>query len=92
LFFCCFLVFVASDNSSFYVVAVSVVSLVNTLVCVASLEAKLKATSQALKEADAAKASADKAAKAVEARAIKAEHALAEVSQKQAKREEDVVK
>jgi chromosome segregation ATPase len=59
---------------------------------VASLEAKLKATSKALKEADAAKASANKAAKAAEARAIKAEKALAEVSQKPAKREEDVVK
>jgi hypothetical protein len=51
---------------------------------VASLEAKLKATSQALKEADAAKASADKVAKAAEARAIKAENSLAEVSHKQA--------
>jgi aspartokinase len=92
LFFCCFLPFVASDNSSFYVVVVSVVSLANALVRVASLEAKLKATSQALKKADAAKADADKAAKATESRAIKAENALAEVSQKQAKREEDVVK
>jgi hypothetical protein len=59
---------------------------------VASLEAKLKATSQALKEADVAKASADKVAKAAEARAIKAENALVEVAQKQTKREEDVVK
>jgi hypothetical protein len=59
---------------------------------VASLEAKLKTTSKALKEADAAKASADKVAKAAEARAIKAEKALAEVSQRHAKREEDVVK
>jgi hypothetical protein len=79
-------------DSSFCVVIVSVVSLANALVCVASLEAKLKASSKALKEADAAKASADKATKAAEARAIKAEKALAEVSQKQAKREEDVVK
>jgi hypothetical protein len=65
---------------SFYVVVVSVVSLANALVRVASLEAKLKATSQALKKADAAKASADKAAKASKARAIKAENTLAEVS------------
>jgi hypothetical protein len=92
LFFCCFFLFAASDNSSFYVVTISVVSLANALVCVASLEAKLKATSQALKEADAAKAFADKAAKEAEARAIKAKNALVEVSQKQAKREEDVVK
>jgi hypothetical protein len=59
---------------------------------VASLEAKLKTTSKALKEADAAKASADKVAKAAEARAIKAEKPLVEVSQRHAKREEDVVK
>jgi general stress protein CsbA len=40
-----FLLFAASYNSSFYVVAISVVSLANALVRVASLEAKLKATS-----------------------------------------------
>jgi general stress protein CsbA len=84
--------FIAAYDSSFYVVTVSVVSLANALVCVASLEAKLKATSKALKETNAAKASADKTAKAAEARGIKAEKALAEVSQKQAKREEDIVK
>jgi hypothetical protein len=56
------------------------------------LEAKLKTTSKALKEADAAKASADKAVKAAEARAIKAENPLVEVSQKQTKREEGAVK
>jgi hypothetical protein len=81
LFFRCFLLFAASDNSSFYVVIVFVVSLDNALVHMASLKAKLKATSQALKEVDAAKASTDKAAKAAEARAIKAENALAKVSQ-----------
>jgi hypothetical protein len=65
-----------------------------------SLEAKLKTTSKALKEADekhakevsAAKVSADKAVQAAEARAIKAKKALAEVTQRQAKHEEDVVK
>jgi Skp family chaperone for outer membrane proteins len=92
LFFRCFLLFDAYYNSSFYVIAVSVVSLDNAHVRVASLEAKLKSTSQDLKEADAVKASADKAAKAAEAWAIKAENALAEVAQKQAKCEEDVVK
>jgi hypothetical protein len=66
--FCCFLLFDDYYISSLYVVAVSVVSLANTLVHVASLEAKDKAASQALKEADAVKASADKAAKAVEAK------------------------
>jgi hypothetical protein len=84
----------------FCVVILSTVSLANALACVTSLEAKLKTTSKALKEADekrakevsAAKVSADKAVKAAEARAIKAEKALSEVSQSQAKREEDVVK
>jgi ABC-type bacteriocin/lantibiotic exporter with double-glycine peptidase domain len=92
LFFCCFLLFAAFYNSRFFVVIVSVVSLANALVRVASLEAKLKTTSQALKEADATKVSTEKAAKAAEARAIKAENALTEVAQKQAKREEDIVK
>jgi hypothetical protein len=59
---------------------------------VASLEAKLKTTPKALKDADGAKASTVKAAKAAKARAIKTEKALAEVSQKQAKREGGVVK
>jgi hypothetical protein len=58
----------------------------------ASLEAELMTTSKALKDADAAKAFAGKAAKAAEARAIKAEKALAEVSQKQTRREGGVVK
>jgi hypothetical protein len=79
---------IATNDSSFCVVIVSIVSLANALVCVASLEAKLKASSKALKKADAAKASADKAAKASEASAIKTKKALAEVSQKQAKCEE----
>jgi hypothetical protein len=87
LFFC-----IAAYDSCFCVVIVFVVSLANALVRVSSLEAKLKTISKALKEADAAKASADKAVKAAEARAIKVEKALAEVSQKQAKRKEGVVK
>jgi hypothetical protein len=53
---------------------------------VASLEAKLKTTSKALKDVDAAKTSADKAAKAAEARASKAEKALAKVAKKHATR------
>jgi hypothetical protein len=65
-----------------------------------SLEAKLKTTTKALKEANekrakevsATKISADKAVKEAEARAIKAEKALAEVSQRQVSREEAVVK
>jgi biopolymer transport protein ExbB/TolQ len=85
---------------SFCVFILSIVSLANALVRVASLEAKLQTTSKALKEADekctkevsAAKVSADKEAKAAEARAIKAKKALAEVSQRHTKREEDVAK
>jgi biopolymer transport protein ExbB/TolQ len=95
LFYC-----IAAFDLSFCVVILSIVSLANALVRVASLEAKLKTTSKALKEANEkpakevsdAKVSTDKAAKATEARAIKAEKALAEVSQRHAKREEDVAK
>jgi hypothetical protein len=76
LFFC-----IAAYDSCFCVVIIFVVSLANALVRVASLEAKLKTISKALKEVDAAKASPNKAVKAAEARAIKAEKALAEVSQ-----------
>jgi Skp family chaperone for outer membrane proteins len=83
---------IATSVLNLYVITLSAVALANALARVAYLEAKLKTTSKALKEADAAKASADKAAKAAEARAIKAEKTLAEVSQKQAKREGGVVK
>jgi hypothetical protein len=83
-----------------FCVVLFIVSLANALARVTSLEAKLKTTSKAFKEADekrakevsVAKVSADKAVKEAEARAIKAEKALVEVSQRQAKREEDVVK
>jgi hypothetical protein len=92
--------FIAAFDSSFYVVISFIISLANALARVASLEAKLKTTSKALKEADekrakelsAANVSADKVVKAAEARAIKAEKTLAEVSRRQAKCEEDVVK
>jgi DNA anti-recombination protein RmuC len=65
-----------------------------------SLEAKLKTTTKALKEADeklakemsAAKNFIDKVVKEAEARATKAKKAFAEVSQRQASREEAVVK
>jgi hypothetical protein len=53
----------------------------------AYLEAKLKTTSQALKDANIAKASAEMAAKIAEAKAKKAEKALAEIAQKQSNRE-----
>jgi ABC-type protease/lipase transport system fused ATPase/permease subunit len=90
----------ATLDLNFCAIILSTVSLANGLACVTSLEAKLKTTSKALQEADekrakevsAAKVSTDKAVKSAEARAIKAEKALAEVSQRQAKHEEDVVK
>jgi hypothetical protein len=56
------------------------VALKKALACVASLEAKLKTTSQALKDANTAKASAEKAAKTVEAKAKMAKKTLAEVA------------
>jgi hypothetical protein len=62
-----------------------------SLACVAALEAKLKTIAEALKDANAAKVSADKAAKAVETKAKSAEKALAEAAQKQTKREQAVV-
>jgi energy-converting hydrogenase Eha subunit H len=62
------------------------VALATTLARVASLEAELKTSTEALKDANAAKVSAEKAAKATEARAKKAEKALAEASQKRTKR------
>jgi hypothetical protein len=58
---------------------------------VASLEAKLKITSKALKDANATRTSTKKAAKAAEARACKADKALAEVAQKQTNREGAIV-
>jgi hypothetical protein len=67
------------------------VALATALARVASLETKLKTTTEALKDASTAKVSADKAAKAVETKAKKAKKALAEATQKQAKREEAVV-
>jgi hypothetical protein len=58
----------------------------------ASLEAKLKTTSKAHKDADAARISVDKAANTAEAKASKAEKALADVGHKHANREGAVVK
>jgi biopolymer transport protein ExbB/TolQ len=85
---------------SIFLVILFIVSLANALSRVSSLETKLKTTTKALKEADekhakevsAAKLSIDQAIKEVDTRAIKAKKALAEVSQRQASREEAVVK
>jgi Flp pilus assembly protein TadB len=76
------------------------VSLANALTHANALEAKLKATTKALEEADnkhakevaATKLASYQADKEAEARDNKAKRALAEVSQRQTKREEAVVK
>jgi Flp pilus assembly protein TadB len=68
-----------------------VVALNKAFARVASLEAELKTTSQALNNANIAKTSAKKATKTAEAKAKKAEKALAEISQKQSNREGAVV-
>jgi hypothetical protein len=52
---------------SFHIASVFTVALAEALARVASLEAKLKSTSKALKDANAAKTSTEKAAKAAEA-------------------------
>jgi septal ring factor EnvC (AmiA/AmiB activator) len=54
--------------------------LTKALARVTYLEAKLKTTSKALKDANTAKASVERATKAVETKAKKAEKALAEVA------------
>jgi hypothetical protein len=67
------------------------VALATALARVAALETELKTTTEALKDANNAKVSADKAAKAAETKSKKAEKALAEATQKQAKSEQAVV-
>jgi hypothetical protein len=76
------------------------VSLANALNCASALEAKLKANTKALGEADkkcakevaATEFATDQAVKEAEARAIKAEKSLAEVLKRQTQCEEVVVK
>jgi Skp family chaperone for outer membrane proteins len=58
---------------------------------IAALVAELKASTEALKDTNAAKVSTEKAAKAAETRAKKAEKALAEANQNQTKWEQVVV-
>jgi Flp pilus assembly protein TadB len=73
------------------IISLFVVALATALARVASLETELKTTTEAFKDANTAKVSADKAAKAVETRDKKAEKALAEATQKQVKREQAMV-
>jgi biopolymer transport protein ExbB/TolQ len=76
----------AADIFSFVTVALATV-----LARIATLEAELKTSMEALKDANTAKVSAEKATKSAETRAKKAEKALADASQKQTKREQSVV-
>jgi hypothetical protein len=73
------------------IISLFAVSLAMALSCVAALEAELKTTTEALKDANTAKVSVDKAAKAADTKAKKAEKALAEATQEQAKCEQAVV-
>jgi hypothetical protein len=57
---------------------------------ISALEANLKASTEALNSANAAKVFAEMAAKSAQTRAKKAEKALADANQKQAKREQSV--
>jgi hypothetical protein len=77
-----FLFLIVADIISLFTVA-----LATALARIAALETELKTSTEALKDANATKVSAEKAAKVAEARAKKAEKALAEASQKQTKQE-----
>jgi hypothetical protein len=70
------------------IISLFAVALATALARVASLEAELKTTTEALKDANT---SADKAAKAAETKAKKAEKTLVETTQKQAKHEQAMV-
>jgi hypothetical protein len=72
----------ATDDFSFVTVA-----LTTALACIATLEAELKTSAEALKDANATKVSAERASKSAETRAKKTEKALADASQKEIKRE-----
>jgi general stress protein CsbA len=81
---------------SFLLIFVDIISLFGVdlamaLARVAALETELKTTTEALKDANNAKVSADKAAKAAKTKVKKAKKASVEGTQKQAKREEAVV-
>jgi hypothetical protein len=58
------------------------VALDTALARIATLEAELKTSTEALKDANAAKVSTERAAKSAEIRAKKAEKALADANQK----------
>jgi hypothetical protein len=87
----CFPIFIPFLLTYADIIPLLAVALAIVLARVASLETKLKTTTEALKDANAIKVSTDKDAKATETKAKKVEKALAEATQKQAKREEAVV-
>jgi biopolymer transport protein ExbB/TolQ len=68
------------------------VALATANACISTLEAELKASAEALENANAAKVSAERAAKSAKTRAKKAEKALADANQKQLKLVKSVVK
>jgi DNA integrity scanning protein DisA with diadenylate cyclase activity len=68
----CFLVFIPFYSHLLTSYSLLAAALDQALACVAALEAELKTTAEALKDANAAKVSADKAAKAAETKAKRA--------------------
>jgi hypothetical protein len=74
-----------------YITSLFTVAVAEALTHVTSLEAELKITSKALKDANTAKTAAEKNAKVADALASKAEKALDEVAKKQATRKGAVV-
>jgi Skp family chaperone for outer membrane proteins len=78
---------IANDIFSFVTFALATAHALIT-----ALETELKASTEALNDANAAKVSAERAAKSAETRAKKAEKVLADAKQKQTKREQSVVK
>jgi hypothetical protein len=76
-----------ADILSFVIVALATAN-----ARISALEAELKASAEALENANAAKVSAERDAKSAVTRAKKAEKALADANQKQIKWEQSVVK
>jgi hypothetical protein len=87
----CFLVFIPFYSHLLTSYSLLAAALNQALARVATMEAELKTTVEALKDANATKISADKVAKAVETKAKRAEKALTEAAQKQTKHEQAVV-
>jgi Skp family chaperone for outer membrane proteins len=78
---------IANDIFSFVTFALATAHALIT-----ALETELKASTEALNDANAAKVSAERAAKSVETRAKKSKKALADANKKQTKWDQSVVK